>query len=434
VDARVIERPVPAERPPGPIAEPRGAPSGQLPPDASQRSRRMHLPSRLTIAAILLAALAAGASWWYLTPRAQVAYVSAKVSRGPVAPYITASGSVNPVVTVQVGTYVSGVILNLYCDFNTRVKAGQLCAKIDPRPYQVLVDQDTAALAGEQAQLLKDQASLAYATLNYERQARLLAASLTSKDAVDLARSANDQARAQVGLDRATIAERRAALAAANVNLGYTNITSPVDGTVVSRNITQGQTVAASFQTPTLFLIATDLTHMQVDASVSESDIGSIEPGSMASFSVEAFPARVFHGRVVQVRQSPQTIQNVVTYDVVVQADNPQLLLKPGMTADVKIVTAEAANALRVPIEALRYWPEGIPKPAQTGAAPAQVWTLRDGRPVAVAVVVGLTDDAYGQIERGALAAGDAVIIGERATGSSSAAAAPANRPRAPFL
>lgn len=401
--------------------------------EARTRWRPAH-PGRLALAAGLLVLLMAAGIWWYLKPAAKVTFVSAEVSRGLVAPYVTASGSVNPVVTVQVGTYVSGVIQELLCDFNTQVKAGQLCAKIDPRPYQVVVDQDAAALSQARAQLVKDQASLVYARLNHERQGKLLAEHLTSKDAVDLARSAYDQARAQIGLDQGTIAQRQAALDAARVNLGYTNITSPVNGTVVSRNITQGQTVAASFQTPTLFLIATDLTHMQVDASVSESDIGSIKTGDGASFTVEAFPAHVFRGQVVQVRQSPQTIQNVVTYDVVVQADNRELLLKPGMTADVRIITAEAKDALRVPVEALRYWPESVPKPAQDRAARAQVWTLRDGRPVAVPVATGLTDDTHAQITQGALSAGETVIVGERSAADPTARPQAAGRPRAPFL
>jgi HlyD family secretion protein len=315
-------------------AKTRGTVTDQCPADESPGLRWWRKQRVLAAVIALSVLLAAGGGWWYFKPSASVAYVSAEVTRGMVAPYVTASGTVNPVVTVQVGTYVSGVIQGLYCDFNTQVKAGQLCARIDPRPYQVVVDQDTAALSAAKAQLLKDQASLAYARLNYERQVNLVAENLASKDAVDLARSSFDQARAQVGLDEANVAQRQADLDAARVNLGYTNIASPVDGTVVSRNITQGQTVAASFQTPTLFLIATDLTHMQVDTSVGESDIGSVKAGDAASFTVEAFPAHVFRGRVVQVRQSPQTIQNVVTYDVVVQVENPSLLLKPGMTAD----------------------------------------------------------------------------------------------------
>jgi HlyD family secretion protein len=399
---------------------------------ATPRGRWVRRPGLLAATTGVLLLLAALGSWWYLKPSTQVSYVSAQVTRGAVAPYVTASGSVNPVVTIQVGTYVSGVIQELSCDFNTQVRKGQLCAKIDPRPYQVIVDQDQAALAAARAQLVKDQAGLAYAKLNYDRQVKLVAESLASKDAVDLARSSYDQARAQVGLDQATVAQRQADLDAAQVNLSYTNITSPVNGTVVSRNVTQGQTVAASFQTPTLFLIATDLTHMQVDSSVSESDIGSVKLGDRATFTVEAFPTHVFRGGIVQVRQSPQTIQNVVTYDVVVQADNPDLLLKPGMTADVRIITAEAVDALRVPVEALRYWPQAIPKPAADQPSQTRVWMLRGGRPVAVPVVIGLTDDSYAQIKQGALSVGDAVIVGERSNGA--APAGSANRPRSPFL
>ena len=423
-----------AGRPPDPAGETRGTEVGLRPVNEPPRSQWMHGRRLFAVAVALSVLLAGGGGWWYLKPGAKVTYVSAEVSLGAVAPYVTASGTVNPVVTVQVGTYVSGVIQGLYCDFNTQVKAGQLCARIDPRPYQVVVDQDTAALSAAKAQLLKDQASLAYAKLNYERQVNLVAGNLASKDTVDLARSSHDQARAQVGLDQATVVQRQAALDAARVNLGYTDITSPVDGTVVSRNITQGQTVAASFQTPTLFLIATDLTHMQVDTSVSESDIGSVKPGDAASFSVEAFPAHVFRGRVVQVRQSPQTIQNVVTYDVVVQVENPDLLLKPGMTADARIVTAEARDAVRVPVEALRYWPQAMPKPAGNGSTPDRLWMLRAGRLVSVPVVIGLTDDTYAQIKQGDLSPGDSVVIGERSSGEVSTRSAAANRPRSPFM
>ena len=403
---------------------------------ATPRSRA-HPRRRLAgavVALVLLVAVLLLGLWRYLKPSAQVTFVTAVATRGRVAPYVTASGSVNPVVTVQVGTYVSGVIQQLYCDYNTRVKAGQLCARIDPRPYQVVVDQDRAALAAARAQLIKDQASLVYARSADQRQTKLVADHLTSQDAADAARSAYGQVRAQVNLDQATIKQRQANLHAAEVNLGYTRIASPVDGIVVTRNITQGQTVAASFQTPTLFLIATDLTRMQVDANVSESDIGLIKPGDQATFTVEAFPEHVFQGRVTQVRQSPQTIQNVVTYDVVVAADNPQLLLKPGMTADVRIVTEDLPDALRVPVEALRYWPESVPKPTQDRTAGQDVWTLRDGRPIAVPVVAGATDDAYAQIKSGALRVGEPVIVGERSGEGPQAKAGTAPRRRSPFL
>ena len=184
------------------------------------------------------------------------------------------------------------------CDFNTRVKQGQVCAKIDPRPYQTVVDQNKANLVVAQAQLEKDKANLAYAQVNYDRNARLAQTNAVSKDALDNAKSALDQAQAQIGVDQATIAQRQAQLEAAKINLGYTNIVSPVNGTVVSRNVTIGQTVAASFQTPTLFLIATDLTKMQVDTNVSESDIGGIKEGDKAYFTVDAFPEPHFQGTV----------------------------------------------------------------------------------------------------------------------------------------
>lgn len=404
--------------------------------NSAGQDRRPHARrwlARGAIAIALVTAVALGL-WWYFKPVARVTYVTASASQGPVAPYVTASGSVNPVVTVQVGTYVSGVIEDLYCDYNTRVKAGQLCARIDPRPYQVVVDQDRAALAAARAQLGKDQANLDYTRTATERQTRLLADHLTSQDAADAARSAYEQVRAQVNLDRATINQRQAALHAAEVNLGYTRITSPVNGIVVTRNVTQGQTVAASFQTPTLFLIATDLTQMQVDANVSESDIGQVKQGDATTFTVEAFPNHVFKGKVAQVRQSPQTVQNVVTYDVVVTADNPKLLLKPGMTADVRIVTADIPDTLRVPVEALRYQPESVPKSTQARSAGQQVWTLRDGRPVAVPVVTGASDDVHTQIKSGALRVGEPVIVGERSDAGTPPGSGTTPRRRSPFL
>src|SRR5665647_3811035 len=210
------------------------------------------------------------------------------------------------VLTIIVGSYVSGVIQEIHCDYNTEVKKDQVCAQIDPRPYQTVVDQNKANLAMAKAQIVKDQANFDYAQINYDRNVRLSQTNAISKDTLDIARNALDQARAQIGVDQATIAQRQAQLEAAQVNLGYTDIVSPVDGTVVSRNVTVGQTVAASFQTPTLFLIATDLTRMQVDANVSESDIGGIKNGDAATFTVDAYSKRLFKGTVTQVRQSPQ--------------------------------------------------------------------------------------------------------------------------------
>jgi HlyD family secretion protein len=349
-------------------------------------------------------------------------YVTAPITRGPIVRSVVATGTVNPVITVQVGSYVSGPIQAIYADFNSPVKAGQLIAKIDPRPFDVKVAEAAAALNNSKAQLDKDLADLAYKQLTAERDRQLLAADVLSQDAADNARSAYLQSKAQVALDRANIQQQQATLHEAQVNLGYTDIVSPVDGTVVSRNVDVGQTVAASFQTPTLFLIARDLTQMQVDTNVSESDIGNVLTGERAEFHVDAFPDRSFTGTVGQVRQAPITVQNVVTYDVVVNVANPELLLKPGMTADVTIVTARRDDVLRVPVEALRFAPniDGAPQnPAATGAPPiaeadhARVFVLRGGRLEAVPLKTGLSDGTWVQVLSGNLAAGQQVVTDE---------------------
>ena len=301
------------------------------------------------------------------------------------------------------------MIQDLQCDYNTQVKKGQICAKIDPRPYQTVVDQNKANLAVAKAQLEKDKANLAYTKLSLDRAAGLVQTKAVSQDTYDNAKSTYDQALATITFDEATIQQRQAALDAAQVNLDYTNIVSPVDGTVVSRNVTMGQTVAASFQTPTLFLIATDLTKMQVDTNVSESDIGGIKDGNKAAFTVDAYPKRTFDGSVTQVRQSPQTVQNVVTYDVVVSVDNHRSGAEAGHDGGDRIITEQRTDVIRVPSQALRYSPSRAP--ATSGnAAQTQVWVLRDGEPVAVPVIGGLDDDSFTEIVTGDLKPGDQVI------------------------
>ena len=394
----------------------------------------------LVLSAVVLLAAAAGAAWWSLGTTATVHYTTVAATRGVVARTVTATGTVNPELTIIVGSYVSGVIQSLSCDYNTKVKAGQVCAKIDPRPYQSLVDQTKANLDVAKAQLDKDKALLTYTKINVARRDWLVARDSETKDVADLARSAYDQAQAQIGLDQATIEQHQAALDAANINLGYTDIASPVDGTVVSRNVTQGQTVAASFQTPTLFLIATDLTKMQVDTNVSESDIGGIKEGNKATFTVDAYPARVFEGTVTQLRQSPQTVQNVVTYDAVVSVPNLDLALKPGLTASTRIVVDQRNDVLRVPNQALRYAPGNVTGGATPEAgAPAgiggpasatktsHVWILRDGKATPLLVVPGLDDDNFTEIVSGDLKVGDQVIVAatNAAKGSTSTVAAP---------
>ena len=382
------------------------------------RSRR-----RVVLFGALAAAVVAAVGYWWTHRAGAPEYLTGEVSRGTVSRIVTASGTVNPMTTVQVGTYVSGVIQELHCDFNTEVKAGQLCAKIDPRPYQTVVDQESAALETSRAQLAKDRANLEFSKVIYDRDVDLLNRKIVSQETVDTAYNALIQARAQVALDQSTIAQRIATLNAAKVNLDYTNIISPVRGTVVSRNVTQGQTVAASFQTPTLFLIATDLTQMQVDTNVSESDIGSVVVGNKVLFTVEAYPDQTFAGTVTQVRQAPLSVQNVITYDAVVGVANPQMMLKPGMTAAVRVVIAERDDVLRVPNAALRFSPRGersadAQKSANRSAAGSRggerhaVYVLKDDRPVRVPVQIGVDDDAFTEITSGNIAAGDTIVVG----------------------
>ncbi|HTO54140.1 MAG TPA: efflux RND transporter periplasmic adaptor subunit [Myxococcota bacterium] len=371
---------------------------------------RARWPAAIALLAVLV--LLAGFS---LFGRSRATFTTVPVAKTDLVRAITATGSVNPVVTVQVGTYVSGPVQTLHCDFNTEVEPGQLCATIDPRPYQETVDQAKAELATAQAQLDKDQASLAYAKINYDRDRGLRDTGVVSQDTLDSDRSSFDQATSQVKLDRAAIAQRKAALEAAQINLNYTNIVSPVKGTVVSRNVDVGQTVAASFQTPTLFLIARDLTKMQVDTNVSESDVGLAQVGQKASFTVESYPGRTFAGKVVQVRRAPITVQNVVTYDVVVGVDNPDKLLFPGMTANVRIIVEEHNGVTAVPSRALRFDP-GPDYARQSGAVAdakqRHVWLLRDGHPLQIAVSTGLDDGTNVEITSDALAPGALVIVG----------------------
>ena len=402
------------------------------PPSAMRAVTEPPAPPQLTARrwiilaiAVLLLLAAAGGIWWAVGGDAVVRYETAPATTGGIARGINATGTVNPELTIIVGTYVSGVIQELTCDYNTQVKRGQICARIDGRPYQSIVDQAKANLAVARAQLEKDKASLAYTKVAFERLATLVETKAVSKDAYDSAHSEYLQAQAQITFDEATIQQRQAVLEAAQVNLDYTRIISPVDGTVVSRNVTIGQTVAASFQTPTLFLIATDLTRMQVDANVSESDIGGVRQGNKATFTVDAYPRRVFEGAVSQVRQSPQTVQNVVTYDVVVSVKNSDLALKPGLTAATRILIDQRSDVLRVPNQALRYVPAGI---AVRETAQPRIFVLRDGKPTPIQVATGLDDDEFTEITQGDLKPGDSVILGEARSAANGRASVP--RPR----
>ncbi len=380
-------------------------PSSPVTTTKSSWWRLAAIHGRWIAAVLLIVAAAIGVAWWSTHRTAPVRYVTVAAARGPIIRTVTATGTVNPVLTIIVGTYVSGVIQNLYCDYNTQVRAGQVCAKIDPRPYQATLDQYSGQLLRDQAVRDKDRTNLARYQL------------LAGQNSI-ARQQAEDQAYV-VNQDEATVKLDQALVEGAKLNLYYTDIVSPVDGTVVSRNVSGGQTVAASFQTPTLFLIAADLKKMEVDTNTSEGDMGGVKEGNKVTFTVDAFPQRTFYGNVIQIRVSPQTVQNVVTYDVVVGVDNSDLALMPGMTASTQTVVDQRDDVLRVPNQALRYVPSGLSVTQARNAPVSKIWVLRDGGPVAIAVVPGLSDDNFTEIVKGDLRPGDQIITSESRGGAS---------------
>ena len=389
--------------------------------------RKLRYPAIVVLVGVVAAA---GYAYWRRSEDAGKGdYVTEAVGRGTVAATVTATGILNPVKTVQVGTYVSGPIQALYVDYNSPVKEGQLVAKIDPASFTVKVLEADANLANARARVEKDRADLVFKKLTLERNQELRVKNLISQNDVDTAKSNYDQAVAQLALDQAAVKQNEAALQEARINLNYTDIKSPVDGVVVSRNVDVGQTVAASFQTPTLFLIAQDLTKMQVDTNVSESDIGAVRDGHPASFTVDAYPGKAFHGAVAQIRNAPITVQNVVTYDVVIAVSNPDLELKPGMTATVNIVTAQSDDVLRVPLRALRFRPERKPTPTTDGAparsvdhqGPPTVWVVQPDHTLRkVEVHTGVRNDQYAELVSGDLQPGDQLAVAFRRSGQES--------------
>jgi HlyD family secretion protein len=309
-----------------------------------------------------------------------------KVERGEISSVVTATGTINPVITVLVGSQVSGTIKALYADFNSRVKEGQVIAQIDPAIFQAQVDQAKANVLNAQANLLTAQSNLQNAKANLvkaevavldtkrtlDRNQPLVEKKVIAQATMDTAQTNYDtavaqqesakaqieSAKSQVESSKAQVEQTKAALKLAETNLRYTTIQSPVNGTVISRNVDVGQTVAASLQAPTLFTIAKDLTQMQVDSNVSEADVGRITVGQDSTFTVDAYPERIFRGRVSEIRNAPIIVQNVVTYDVVIEVGNKDLKLKPGMTANVSVMIAHREGVLKIPNAALRFRPE----------------------------------------------------------------------------
>lgn len=339
-----------------------------------------------------------------------------KVSRGDIESSVTATGAVNAVTTVLVGTQVSGTIKDIYVDFNHVVKKGQLIAQIDPATFEAQVDQARANLKVAEANLEKAEAADLDAKRTMERNIDLIKAKMIAKAEMDTSETNHAAAKAQVSVARAQIAQAEAALKTAEISLRYTKIVSPVNGTVVSRNVDVGQTVAASFQTPTLFNIAQDLKKMQIDSSVVEADIGKVRVGQPVEFTVDAYPDITFKGSVSEVRNAPIVSQNVVTYNVVVKVDNSEMKLKPGMTANVSIIVSNRKDVLRVPNAALRFRPsEQQKKPAEQGNKKSEkgaaVWTIKNDKPERIQIKTGINDGSYTELVSGDINDGQELIV-----------------------
>ena len=403
-----------------------------------------------------------------LNRNVQAQHFTAKVERGDIQDVVDATGTINAVITVQVGSQVSGTIAKLNVDFNSRVRKGDVVALIDPALFQGALLQASADLDNAKANLVAARANLEKAKAasqqtkaDYDRAAVLTKDRIMSQQQLDLAKANYDSATAAVGAAdanvtqaEAQVSQKAAALTVAQTNLNYTVIRSPIDGTVVARNVDVGQTVAASLQAPTIFTIAQDLTKMLVYTKTDESDVGNIKPGKPVTFKVDAFPKDMFHGVVRQVRMNPTTVQSVVTYDTIIEFANPELKLFPGMTAYVTIPVANVQNVLKVPNTALRYKPSmgpeeilaiykqygiegserqqagddpavagrGSPTTAESQNLPrtpraenAVVWKLHaDNTMEPVKVSLGITDHAYTQVNaviKGELKEGEALII-----------------------
>lgn len=332
-----------------------------------------------------------------------------KIVRGDIIETVTASGTVNPVTTVLVGTQVSGTVKNIYADFNSPVKKGQLIARIDPARFEAEVEQARANLLSTKAEAERTEANLIDAERKLERNRKLFSDNLVSKNDMDTSETNYETAKAQVSASKAQVAQAEATLKIAETNLRYTKILSPVDGIVVSRNVDVGQTVAASFQTPTLFTIAQDLMKMQIDTNVDEADIGKVSAGQNVEFNVDAYPDITFKGKVLQVRNAPITIQNVVTYDVVIKVDNPELQLKPGMTANVSIVLSIKKDVLKISNAALRFSPD-VKDKSRTQQKGRGVWIIENKTPKRIPVAVGISDGNYSELLSGEIREGQEII------------------------
>lgn len=352
------------------------------------------------VAAVVIVAVAVIATCSRGKKNDEVEFEMGKVAPANLQNSITATGSIEPVTSVTVGTQVSGIVSKLYVDYNSVVKKGQVIAELDKTNL-------TSELNTAKANLASMQSTLSYQTANFKRNQTLYKKGLISANEFEEAQLAYRQAKENVATARENVRK-------AQTNLGYATITSPIDGTVLSKSVEEGQTVAASFSTPELFTIAQDLTNMQVVADVDEADIADVKVGERVSFTVDAYPTETFSGTVKQVRQEATTTNNVVTYEVVISAPNADMKLKPGLTANVTIFTSELDGVLSIPSKALRYSPEketvGKRKIVDCNGK-NKVWTLEGNQIVAHAVKIGMTDGTHTQI-LGGIAAGKQIITG----------------------
>jgi HlyD family secretion protein len=395
------------------------------------------------VAAILVLAGTGYGFWrWGSSPK-ESPYVTMPVQRGNVTQVVSSTGTLQAVVTVLVGSQISGTIDKLFADFNTKVKAGEVVAQLNQDKFKAAVDQARANLLAAESSLAKAKVSVVDAQRTLERNRELRKRDLMPQSELDTAQTAYDAALAQVEVNKAQSAQAQAALNQAMVDLNNTVIRSPVDGIVISRNVDVGQTVAASLQAPTLFTIANDLAKMEVHTNVDEADVGNVTEGQEVTFTVDAFPARRFKGHVHQVRNAPTVVQNVVTYDAVVRIDNKELLLKPGMTANVQFLVNRREDVLTIPNMALRFKPpdqkseaQELLRQEQSRAAPTvgarktsrspggagggggrsgrriSLYLLRNGKAEPVEVQLGITDGSKTEIREGEIKENDPVIIG----------------------
>jgi HlyD family secretion protein len=407
----------------------------------------------IILAVVLLISGIAG--FFYLKRTPEVSYKTVRIERGTIVSTVAATGNLSAVTTVQVGTQVSGTIQKLYVDYNSRVKKGQAIAEIDPSLFNASIEQSQGNFLSAEANLLKAKVTLTDAERTVNRNKKLLSDGIISQSDYDVAETAWQSARTSVKAAEGSVTQTRGSLMQSRTNLHYSVIRSPVDGVIISRAIDVGQTVAASFQTPTLFTIAQDLTKMQIEVSVDEADISRIQLDQKTSFTVDSYPEQGFRGKVVQIRNAPIINQNVVTYITVVNVDNTDLKLKPGMTANVSIEVARKEDVLKLPPAALRFKPKSKadePKEKRQAGAPSspgagrdaggkpvgrkgpggqQVYTLKDNAPLAVPVKTGIANNSAIELVESTLKEGDEVII-EQIGGDSkkkAASGSPMGRP-----